>query len=170
MNTFETIQKRRSIRKYKTKPVEPEKIQKLLEAARLGPSAANRQPCHFIVVTDEKAKASLSEAYNQEWFLRAPVIIVGCADPEEAWGKRFGGEYWKVDAAIAMQNIVLTATELELGTCWIAAFKEKPVKKALKIPNNVKVVAMTPVGYPDERKEPATDRKPLSLIVHYNKW
>ena len=170
METFETMQKRRSIRKYGKKLVETEKINKVLEAARLGPSAANRQPCHFIVVTEDAAKASLKEAYGADWFLEAPVIIVGCVDPKVAWSKIFGGEYWKVDAAIAMQNLILAATELGLGTCWIAAFKEAAAKKALNIPRRIRVVAMTPLGYPEEEKGPTTDRRPLTEMVHYNKW
>jgi len=170
LSTFETIQKRRSIRKYKAKQVENEKVEKILEAARLGPSAANKQPCHFIVVTDEKAKETLRTAYNADWFLQAPVIIVGCVDAKQSWHKMQGGEYWKVDLAIAMQNMILTATELDLGTCWIAAFKEKAAKKALNIPKDIRVVAMTPLGYPDEEKGPITDRKPLSKMAHYNKW
>ena len=144
-------------------------VNKVLEAALLGPSAANKQPCHFIVVTEEAAKEKLRDAYGADWFLQAPVIIVGCVDTKEAWNKLFGGEYWKVDAAIAMQNLVLTATELGLGTCWIAAFKERAAKKALNIPSNVRVVAMTPLGYPDEK--PSTQiRRPLTEIVHYNRW
>jgi nitroreductase len=81
-----------------------------------------------------------------------------------------GEEYWKVDIAIAMQNLVLAATELGLGTCWIAAFNEEAAKKALGIPEDVRVVAMTPLGYPDQEKGPVTRRKQLSTIVHYNQW
>jgi len=173
MGVFETIQKRRSIRKYQNLPVEKEKIVKVLEAARLGPSAANNQPCHFIVVTDPGIRESLRGAYNRDWFLSAPVIIVVCANPKEAWRRKDGEEYWKVDGAIATQNLVLTATELGLGTCWVAGFEkngEKEIKKALNLPKNLKVVAMTPLGYPNEEKEPATDRKPLQTIVHNEKW
>lgn len=170
MDVLEAIKKRRSIRKYQKKPVEKEKLNKVLEAARLAPSASNMQPWHFIVVTDPKAKESLRASYNREWFVQAPVIIVACAVPEEAWLRRDGEEYWKVDTAIAMQNLVLASTELGLGTCWIAAFKEEEAKKALGIPEHVRVVAMTPLGYPAEEKGPVTDRKPLNNIVHYDKW
>ncbi len=170
MDVFDAIRKRRSIRKYLNQPVEKELIIKVLEAARLGPSAVNAQPCHFIVVTNIKVRESLGNAYNADWFLKAPVIIVVCANPKEAWRRRDGEEYWKVDAAIAMQNMILTATDLGLGTCWVGSFDEKEVKKSLNIPKDFRVVAMTPIGYPDERKGQVTDRKSLEAMVHNEKW
>ena len=170
MNVLDVLKKRRSIRKYSAKLVEDEKLREVLEAARLGPSANNQQPCYFIVITQPEVRESLRSAYNRDWFVQAPVIIVGCANPKEAWRRSDGEEYWKVDLAIAMQNIILSATELGLGTCWIATLDEKAVKKALNIPKEIRVVAMTPLGYPDEEKEPVTDRKPLEKIVHYEKW
>ena len=170
MDVFEAINKRRSIRKYKNKQVEKEKIFKVLEAARLGPSAANNQPCHFIVVTDSQVRESLKAAYSADWLLKAPAIIVVCADPRQSWRRRDGEEFWKVDGAIAMQNLILTATDLGLGTCWIANFSENELKGALNIPKDFKVVAITTLGYSDEEKRPATERKPLEAIVHSEKW
>lgn len=170
MSILEVLKKRRSIRKYQTKPIEKDMLLQLLEAARLGPSAANMQPCHFIVVTAKEMREKLKASYKNDWFVNAPVIIVGCAKPKEAWRRRDREEYWKVDAAIAMQNLILAAAEAGLGTCWIAAFDEKAAKKALDIPKDVRVVAMTPLGYPDEEKGLITDRKPLENIVHYDKW
>jgi nitroreductase len=122
------------------------------------------------VVADPTKKEGLRAVYNREWFVKAPVIIVACVDPEEAWRRMDGEEYWKVDLAIAMQNLVLASTELGLGTCWIGAFNEDAAKKALGIPKNVRVIAMTPLGYPAEEKGPVTDRKPLADIIHYDKW
>jgi nitroreductase len=170
MEVFATIRKRRSIRLYERKPVNEEKLNRVLEAGRLAPSADNRQPWRFVVVTDDKIKEKLRVAYDEEWFVSAPVIIVGCAVPEEAWVRIDGQEYWMVDVAIAMQNIILTATELGLGTCWIADFDEEAARKALKLPLGVRVVAMTPLGYPAEEKRPVGNRKPLSEIVHSNNW
>ncbi|MEM3028827.1 MAG: nitroreductase family protein [Thermoproteota archaeon] len=143
---------------------------RVLEAARLAPSAVNRQPWYFIIVTDQKIKEKLKSAYPRDWFSSAPVIIVACTSPREAWVRKEGEEYWKVDIAIAMQNLVLIAWEETLGTCWIGAFDEQEVKKALGIPQEIRVVAMTPLGYPAEEKEPVVDRKPLSEIVHYEYW
>jgi nitroreductase len=170
LNVVEVIQKRRSVRKYLDKPVEEEKINIVLEAARLGPSAANIQPCHFIVVTDPVVRASLREAYGAEWLQQAPVVIVVCANTKDAWKRRDGENYWIVDGAIAMQNVVLAATELRLGTCWIAALDEGKLRKALNIPKDFKVIAMTPVGYPAEEKPAAPDRKPLESMLHKEKW
>ncbi len=173
MSVCDVLRKRRSMRKYQSKQLEDEKMNTVLEAARLGPSANNQQPCHFVVVAKREIRESLRAAYNRDWFVSAPAIIVGCANPKEAWrrGGTFGGEeYWKVDLAIAMQNLILAATELGLGTCWVADFDENSVKKALNIPKDVRVVAMTPIGYPDEEKGPVTDRKPLESIVHHEKW
>lgn len=170
MGVFEAIKTRRSIRRYKEDPIDEETLRKVLEAARLAPSAANRQPWRFIVVTDPIVKRSLRKAYDKEWFTSAPVIVVACAVPEEAWVRRDGEEYWKVDVSIAMQNLVLAAWDEGLGTCWIGAFDENEAKQALGVPPNVRIVAMTPLGYPAETKGPVSNRKPLSEIVHYNHW
>jgi nitroreductase len=146
------------------------KLHKILEAARLSPSACNFQPWRFIVVTNPLIKERLRAAYDREWFASAPVIIVACAVLDEAWNRRDGEEYWKVDITIAMQNLILEAWEENLGTCWIGAFDEEKVKKILGIPENIRVVAMTPVGYPAEQKGKVTDRKSLDEIVFYEHW
>ena len=170
MQVFEAIRTRRSIRQYSSKPVEKDKLLKVLEAVRLSPSATNRQPWSFIVVTKPELKEKLREAYNRDWFVSAPVIIVACAHPDKAWVRSDGEEYWKVDVAIAMQDLILAAWEQGLGTCWIGAFREEEVKKALQIPDDVRVVAMTPLGYPAEEKGPVSNRKPLEEIIHYDGW
>ncbi|MBT0160321.1 nitroreductase [Candidatus Bathyarchaeota archaeon A05DMB-2] len=170
MDVFEAVQTRRSIRAYQERAVEKEKLVKVLEAGRLSPSAANQQPWHFIAVTDKAARERLFTAYNRRWFVDAPAIIVACALPEKSWSRQDGEEYWKVDVAIALQSMVLVARELGLGTCWIGAFNEEKVKEALGIPQKVRVVALTPLGYPAEQKGPVADRKPLEEIVHYDRW
>jgi nitroreductase len=170
LDVFEAIKTRRSIRSYQNRPVEQEKLDRILHSAQLSPSAVNFQPWSFIVVKDQVAKNRLSEAYPRPWFAKAPIIIVTCADPEKAWKRNDGEEFWKIDAAIAMQDIVLTATSEGLGTCWIGAFDEKKAKEALCIPENVRVVAMTPLGYSAEEKGKASERKPLTEIVHNDQW
>ncbi len=170
MNVLEAISRRRSIRQYKKEPIEEEKLKRVLEAARLAPSAENRQPWRFIVVNDPIVKERLRASYDNDWFVSAPVIIVACAAPDEAWVRRDGEKYWKVDVAIAMQNLILAATEEGLGTCWIGAFNEKEAKRALGIPKGVRVVAMTPLGYPAEEEGPVSLRRPLDEIVRYNHW
>jgi len=170
MEVFDAIRTRRSIRSYKNTPVEKEKLLKVLEAARLAPSAVNFQPWTFIVVTDTVVKQKLKASYQSEWFVSAPVIIVACAHPSKAWKKFDGEEYWKVDVAIAMQNLILAAWEEGLGTCWIGAFKEDEAKRVLGVPTDVRIVAMTPLGYPAEEKGPVSNRKPFKEIVRYEHW
>lgn len=170
MDVFEAIRTRRSTRKYKPDAVENEKLSRILEAVRLSPSAANKQPWHFIVVTDPEKKEKLRQAYNRDWFVSAPLIIVACGNPEDAWVRGDGEEYWKVDVAIAFQNLVLAAHAEGFGSCWIGAFNERAVKSALEIPGEIKVLAMTPLGVPAEEKGPVSDRKSLEKILHYNGW
>lgn len=170
MEFYKLVKQRRSIRAYKPDPVEEDKLLRILEAGRLAPSAANRQPWHFVVVRDSLKREHLRRGYDREWFVKAPVIIVVCADPSAAWKRKDGEEYWKVDAAIAMEHIVLAAANEGLGTCWIGAFDEKAVREVLGIPEHIRVVAMTPLGYPAEEKGPVADRKPLEEIAHYDGW
>jgi len=168
LEIFEAIKRRRSIRKYEQKAVEKEKLSKVLEAARLAPSAMNMQPYAFVVTSDSETIEKISSACNQEW--DAPTIIVVCAFPEEAWVRDDGEEYWKADAAIAMNNMSLQACAEGLGTCWIVAFKEEKVKDILGIGAEARVVAMTPLGYPAEKKGPVTKRKTIDELVHYERW
>ncbi len=170
MDLLEVFKKRRSIRKYKAAPIEKEKLFRVLEAGRLAPSAANKQPWYFIVVDSEEVKKKLFNAYPSEWFIKAPAIIVACADPSLAWKRKDGEEYWKVDLAIAIEHIVLQAYSEGLGTCWVCAFNESEAKKALNIPEGIRVVAMIPIGYPDEEKGEVTNRKQLKEIVFMNSW
>lgn len=170
MDVLEAIRTRRSIRKYQDKPVEEEKLNKVLEAARLSPSAANFQPWDFIVVKERASKERLSAAYPRPWFSTAPIIIVTCATPKKAWKRSDGEEFWKVDAAIAVQSMTLASTAEGLGTCWICAFDEKKAKEALGVPESVRAVIMMTLGYPAEQKDNVTDRKPISQIVHHDRW
>lgn len=191
MDVYEAIRTRRSIRVYEDKPVEEEKLRRVLEAARLAPSAGNRQPWRFIVISDPKVKEELKAVKEKMRppppksppgvppgapprrpprgpLESAPVLIVGCALPNESFP---GTDFWKIDVAIALQNLVLAAREQGLGTCWIGVFhEEEEVKKVLGLPEQARVVAMISLGYPAEKKEPVTDRKPLDDIVHYNHW
>ncbi len=164
MDFYEVIQGRRSVRKYKTDHVDDGKLQRILNAARLAPSAANRQPISFIVVRDDKIKRKLKDAYSQEWFYTAPVIICACMLPDKAWKRNDGKAYVDVDVAIAMDHLILAATAEGLGTCWIAAFKPGIVKEVLNIPDDLEPLVLTPLGYPEAIPEP-TYRKPLNEIV-----
>ena len=170
LDVFESIRTNRSTRAYENKAIEKEKLSKILEAARLSASANNNQPTQFIAVSDKTTRESLLTAYPNHWFTKAPTIIVVCSNPDEAWSRQDGEEYWKVDAAIAAENMILVAHELGLGTCWVAAFNEEKAKELLGIPKKMRVIAMIPVGYPAEHKSPVTKRKPIEEIVHYERW
>jgi nitroreductase len=162
MGVFDTIKDRRSIRTYKGERIPKDKLEKLLEAARLAPSAANRQNWKFIVVENEQIKNQLVTACNNQAFVgTASHIIAGIGDPAQKWHQ--------VDLAIALEHIVLEAVELELGTCWIGAFNEEEVKKILKIPQDRKVIALLTVGIPAESPA-ARPRKALEEIVAYNEY
>lgn len=113
----------------------------------------------------EEARKRAKAAYDAAWFVEAPVIVVACGVPREGWRRADGEEYWKVDVAIAMQSLILTATDLDLGTCWTANFNEEAAKMSLEIPGSWRVVAMTPIGYPAEEKQAVRDRKHSKEIV-----
>ena len=164
MEFYEVISKRRSIRAYKKDPVEDSKLSRILNAARLAPTAANRQPYSLIVVKDEDTKIRLKDAYSQEWFFTAPVIVCACALPDDAWKRNDGKGYVDVDVAIAMDHLILAASAEGLGTCWIAAFKAEVVREVLNIPDNMEPLVLTPLGYPETIPEP-TFRKPLEEMV-----
>ena len=169
MDIFEAIKKRRSIRKYKDKEVEEEKILKILESARLAPSAKNLQEWRFIVVRDKEKRKKLSEAArNQKFVEEAPVVIVCCAETDE-YRMTCGQLSYPIDVAIAVEHMVLTAVEEGLGTCWIGAFYEDKVKEILNIPEEIKVVELLTLGYPDE-EPPSRSRLSLEDIVKWENW
>lgn len=164
MNFYEVIKKRCSVRSYKPNTVEEEKLNRILEAARMAPSAANRQPICFVIIKDEKTKQQLKRVYDEKWFYTAPIIICICSIPEKAWIRSDGRNYADIDAAIAMDHLILAATEEGLATCWVAAFKVSVLKSILKLPPGLEPLAMTPIGYPQDIPEP-TYRKPIEDIV-----
>ncbi len=164
MEFYEVINKRRSIRAYKKDPVEEDKLNRILDAARVAPSAANKQPLSLIVVKNDEIKLKLKGAYKQEWFYTAPIIICACTVPDSAWKRNDGKGYVDVDVAIAMDHLILAASAEGLGTCWIAAFKPEVVREVLNIPDNMEPLVLTPLGYPETIPEP-TSRKPLEEMV-----
>ena len=162
MEFDDVIETRRSIRKYKGTPVPRESLMKILEAARVAPSAAHRQPWHFVVVEDKETIEIL--AGRSKWAAEAPAMIVGVVDPVVS-------PNWCLnDMGIAFEHIVLTATSLGLGTCWMGQTKrDSEVKGLLGIPDELKVIALTPLGEPDEVKEPK-ERKSLDEIVSWGSY
>ena len=155
MEVFEAIQKRRSVRSYEPTPVLIENLRKVLEAARLAPSAGNVQPWRFIVVIDSDKRRKIAKGCRYGRFLaESPVVIVGCGD------QRASPRWYAIDTSIAMENLVLVATGEGLGTCWIGVFNEKEIREMLKIPSHVKIVALLALGYPREKLDI------LSKVVH----
>jgi len=169
MEFSELIARRYSVRAYKPDPVEDDKLRQVLEAARLAPTAANRQSFQLIVIRTAGKQAELKRLYQREWFLQAPLIICVCALPSQAWARRDGKNYTDVDATIAMDHLILAATNLGLGTCWVAAFDPQAAREILQLPEGVEPIAFTPLGYPADRLG-QKERKPLSELVRYEHW
>jgi nitroreductase len=169
MKMRDLIKVRYSVRSYKPDPVEEEKLQQVLEAARLAPTAANRQPFQLIVIRTAGREAELKRIYHREWFVQAPLILCACGIPGEGWIRMDGKPYVDVDVTIAMDHLILTATELGLGTCWIAAFEPLAAREVLGLPDGVEPIAFTPLGYAADRPAPKK-RKPLSELVRYERW
>ncbi len=165
LDVMEIIKKRRSIRKYKQESIPNGIINQVLEAARLAPSGSNRQPWHFIVVKDLETKKKLG---LHPWAAEAPVIIVGVIDPTE-------GRWYIIDGSIAFEHIVLAATNFGLGTCWMGRLlknsgeTDERIKRVLGIPKHMRVLAVTPLGFPAEEPKPK-ERKTLQEIVHYERF
>ncbi|MEM2336289.1 MAG: nitroreductase family protein [Candidatus Bathyarchaeia archaeon] len=169
MDLFEAVKKRRSIRKFKPNLIPNEDLKKILEAGRLAPSGGNRQPWYFIVVREGETKKALATAANNQMFIaNADAVIVALGDPKASPVKL---PYtlsatripYKQDPMIAIEHMVLAATALGYGTCWIGAFDEKEVKKILKVPEDLAVIALLPIGVPDE-EPPARPRKAFNEI------
>ena len=169
MDVMDAIKQRESVRSYKNMPVEDKKLKLLLEAALLAPSASNRQEWRFVVVTDKKTRRKLMEAAaNQDFVAEAPVVIAACAQTDNHI-MMCGQPCYPIDIAIAVDHITLKAVEEGLGTCWIGAFDEKAVQAILQIPQEIRVVSLLTVGYPQtlHRKK---SRKKLDEIVRYECW
>jgi nitroreductase len=170
VNVFDAIKKRRSVRSYLEKPVEEEKLNAILEAGRLAPSANNLQEWRFIVVTDRKVRSNIAQAANGQVFVgQAPVVIVACA-VTDGHVMSCGQLCYPIDVAIALDHISLAAVALGLGTCWIGAFNEKKVKQILGIPKEVKVVELMSVGYPTSEGGEDKNRLPFKKIVKHDSW
>lgn len=169
MDVATAISQRRSIRSYREMDVEEDKLKKVLEAARYSPSASNRQEWKFIVIRDKETKRRLAKAaFNQSFIAEAPVVLVACGT-ETNTIMLCGQPAYAIDVSIACAFMILQAYELGLGTCWIGAFMEDEVKRILDIPDPIRVVAMTPLGYPKESPSPRF-RKSLDQIVCFEKF
>lgn len=151
MDTLDAVKTRKSVRAYDPKPVPAELLRQVLEAGRIAPSAMNYQPWHFVVVTDPERRTALSGGRWAKFLKATPVVIVGLGDHKAS------PKWHVVDVTIALENMVLAATSLGLGTCWIGSFHEDEVKAALNISNDWTVVAMLALGY-EKRRPDAVER------------
>jgi nitroreductase len=170
MNFQALIRARYSARGYKPDAVEPEKLERVLEAARLAPTAANRQPFRVIVVPTKGREEELRRVYVRDWFVQAPLVLCVCAVPAESWVRKHDG--WnaaEVDATIAMSHIVLAAAEEGLATCWIAAFDPAAAREVLGLPPDVVPSAFTPLGYAADSATPKK-RRLLADLVKRDRW
>jgi len=168
MNVFEAIKTRRSVRKYKPQPIPEDHLKQIMTAAQLAPSAGNKQPWRFVVVQDPETKKKLGTiARNQTWISDAGVVVAALAmdrkSPEvyERWAER--------DVMTAVEHMVLSAWELGYGACWIGAFEEDKVKELLKVPEEMTVIVLLPIGVPDQRPEPR-GRKSLEELFSLDQY
>lgn len=170
MTVEEAIRSRQSVRSYLDKPIEKDKLVKLLEAARLAPTAANRQEGRFVVAADPAVRKKLAKAAaNQSFVAEAGCVIAACAQTDYH-EMRCGQLSYPIDVAIQIDHMTLRAVELGLGTCWIGAFYEDQVREILGIPEDIRVVELLAVGYPADAGLRPKSRRPLEEIAYGEKW
>ncbi len=169
LDLFEAIRQRFSVREYLSDPVPEDKLMRVMEAARLAPSASNAQEWRFVVVTDAAKRKALSAAAQGQGFVaQAPAVIVACAQTDERI-MACGQPAYTIDVAIALEHIALQATAEGLGTCWVGAFNESKARKVIEAPEQVRVVQLMPLGFPATSPRPKS-RKDMSEILMFEKW
>lgn len=166
MEHFDVIRQRYSSRAYLPQAVEQEKLNRILESARLAPTAANRQAVRIVVINTAGRQDELKQIYNRPWFTEAPYLICVCTIPIQSWVRADQKNYSDVDAAIVMDHIILTATSLGLGTCWVAAFDPQAARRLLNLEPDWETVAFTPLGYSRDSLSRKV-RKSLDDLVVY---
>jgi len=170
MGILDIIKNRRSIRHFSSRDVERDKIDKILEAAKWAPSAGNLQARDFILVKDSKTKDKIATAaLNQDFISEAPIVLVVCANKKRSgdrYGRRGESLYCIQDATASIQNMLLMAHSMGLGSCWVGAFDEEKIRGILGIPPEVRPIAIIPVGYPDETPVAPSRR----IELHENRW
>lgn len=171
MDFDQLVQKRYSCRQYAAEPLQEDHLDKILEAARLAPTAANRQPFQIIIIRTKDNQEDLLEIYHRDWFVQPPLVLCVCSVPEDGWRrKKYDDQsYAVVDAAIVMDHITLQAADLGVGTCWIGDFNPQAAREYLQLPPQVEPVAFTPLGYPLDQVREKT-RKALEDLIRYDTW
>lgn len=157
MTFIELAKKRFSSRDYKNEKIEDSKIEQLIEAARIAPSAANKQPWRFIIIRKDENLKKIYQCYHREWFKKAPVVIIACAKIDEAWVRAADNKnHADVDVSIAVDHLTLQAADLGLATCWICHFDVKKTKELFDFPEGIEPIALLPIAYPND--EPDVNR------------
>ena len=170
MDVYEAIRTRKSVRKFSDKQVEEEKLNRVLEAGRLAPSARNLQEWRYLVVRDDELRKGLIDAAAGQGFVgQAPVVIVCCAETD-GHVMRCGEQCYPIDLAISVDHMTLAAAAEGVGSCWIGAFYQDQVKHLLGIPEEIRVVALLPLGYPADPKPIKKSRMGLDEFVRYERW
>jgi len=169
MDFGELIRRRYSVRAYKPDAVPQEALDAVLEAAILAPTAANRQPFRILVIHTAGRQEELKRIYKNAWFTQAPLVIGLIGVPSEGWTRRDGKNYTDVDVAIAMDHLILAATEQGLGTCWIGAFDLPAAREVLGLPEDAEPIVFTPLGYPADAPRPKK-RRAKEELVKYELW
>jgi nitroreductase len=170
MNVMDAIKTRKSVRAYSDLPVEDDKLNVVLEAARLAPSASNLQEWRFVIVREMETRKKLAQiAGNQKFVGEAPVVVVACAETD-GHVMKCGQLCYPIDVAIALDHMTLAAVELGLGTCWIGHFDEIKAKEILGIPEKIRVVELMPLGYPADPSVIGKKRHSIKTIVKYEHW
>jgi nitroreductase len=169
---LELVSHRYSCRNFSDERVGRDVVKSLLEAARLAPSACNKQPWSFIVADTDASLATVRSAYTREWFAGAPVVIVALGDHSNAWHRQYDGkDATDIDLSIACEHITLAATSLGLGSCWVCAFDKQKIIDGFGLPADVEPIALIPVGHPaDPTTVPAKVRKNIDEIVKWGKF
>jgi len=173
MEFIQLAKLRYSCRNYDSKPVEQEKLDLVLEAGRIAPSAANLQPWHFIVVRQKENLEKIRKVYPRDWFITAPCVIVLCGDHNLSWKRKDKKDHCDIDVAIAADHMTLQAADLGLGTCWICNFDVQLCSKLFNLPANLEPIVLLPLGYPLDQSDPdrhGSKRKPLKDIVSNEKF
>ncbi|MDR1722049.1 MAG: nitroreductase family protein [Methanobrevibacter sp.] len=167
MEFYDVIRNRYSVRGFKDQEVEKEKLDKVLEAATIAPTGVNFQPFKVFVIDTKKYEKELLEVYNRDWFVQAPYVLCVAADRSKAWNRPWDSKnIADIDATIVMDHIILAATDLGLGTCYIAAFKKYAAVNLLNLSEEYEPILFTPLGYPDAERADRP-RKPLDELVVY---
>lgn len=173
MEFYQVMENRKSVKSFSSQNVPQNKVDNIINAARLAPSWKNNQCWKFVLVKDKTTIKALAQAVGsdntaQKGVEEAPLVVVVCAEPNKSADIN-NKELYLVDTAIAMEHLILAAENEGLGTCWVAKFNEEEIRRTLVVPENFRIVALTPVGFADEKAD-VEARRPINEVVFQEKW